>query len=97
MMSWIEEHRDGATVTVWAVPGASRSEIRGFHDGALRVRLVAPAEGGKANRELARLLKSVTGASKVTLLSGASSRRKTVLLVNIEAARARSTLEGAGT
>ena len=56
-IDWINSHPDGATVEVWAVPGASKTEISGLHDGALRVRLATPAEGGKANRALERLLK----------------------------------------
>jgi uncharacterized protein (TIGR00251 family) len=93
-MPWIEDHPDGSIVAVWAVPGASRTEIRGIHDGALRVRLATPAEGGKANRELEKLLKSATGARKASLVAGATSRRKTVLLRDIDAARARELLGG---
>jgi uncharacterized protein (TIGR00251 family) len=92
MMPWITDHPDGSTVTVWAIPGASRTEIRGFHDGALRIRLAAPAEGEKANRELLRLLKAETGARRVTLLGGAASRKKTVLLRNINPEQGRKLL-----
>ncbi len=91
-MPWIAEHPDGSTLTVWAVPGASRTEIRGLHDEALRIRLAAPAEGGKANRELLKLLKTKTGARQVTLLSGAASRKKTVLLRNIHPEQGRKLL-----
>jgi uncharacterized protein (TIGR00251 family) len=85
-MPWIDSCPEGAVVEVWVVPGASRTEIRGLHDGALRVRLAVPAEGGRANRELAKLLKSETGAHDVTLLSGTASRRKTLLLHDIDVA-----------
>ena len=91
-MPWINEQPDGVTVTVWAVPGASRTEILGIHDGALRVRLATPAEDEKANRELRRLLKAVTGARSVTMLSGGSARKKTLLLANVSAEHARRTL-----
>lgn len=96
-MTWISDHPDGATVTVWAVPGASRTEVQGLHDGALRVRLASPAEGGKANQELEKLLKRATGARSVTLLSGAGGRRKTLLLADIGAAEAREALAGSVT
>jgi uncharacterized protein (TIGR00251 family) len=91
-MPWIEDHPDGSIVAVWAVPGASRTEIRGVHDGALRIRLATPAEGGKANRELVKLLKSATGAREVSLVAGATSRKKAVLLRNIDAAQGRKLL-----
>ena len=82
-VAWIEAHPDGSTVTVWVVPGTSRTEIKGLHGDALRVRVAAPAEGGKANRALLALLGAETGAREVTLLSGAGSRRKTLLLRSI--------------
>jgi hypothetical protein len=91
-MSWIEDHADGSIVAVWAVPGASRTEIRGIHDGALRIRLATPAEGGKANRELVKLLKSATGAREVRLVAGATSRKKALLLRDIDADQGRKLL-----
>ncbi len=83
-MSWIERHREGSLVTVWAVPGASRTEIVGLHDGALRVRLAAPPEAGKANRELENILKTISGAAAVELLSGSTSRKKTLVLRGVD-------------
>lgn len=79
-------------MTVWAVPGSSRTEIRGLHGDALRVRLATPAEGGKANRELLRVLKRATGAAEVTLLAGETSRKKAVLLRNIAVEQGRNLL-----
>ncbi len=93
-VSWISVHQDGAVITVWAVPGASRTEIQGLHDGMLRVRLTAPAEGGRANRELEQLLKRCTNARSVTLTSGAKGRRKTVLLEGIDPNQAHFALVG---
>jgi uncharacterized protein YggU (UPF0235/DUF167 family) len=49
--------KDGKlTFKVRLVPRASRSEIVGEHDGALRVRLTAPPVEGAANLALLRLL-----------------------------------------
>ncbi|MGH9969659.1 MAG: DUF167 domain-containing protein [Pyrinomonadaceae bacterium] len=44
------------TFMVQVVPGASRSEIVGEHNGALRVRIAAPPVDGAANEELIRIL-----------------------------------------
>lgn len=96
-MPWIQDHPDGSIVAVWAVPGASRTEIWGIHDGALRIRLATPAEGGKANRELVKLLESATGAREVTLVAGATSRKKALLLHNIDADQGRILLVGGDT
>jgi uncharacterized protein YggU (UPF0235/DUF167 family) len=60
----------------------------------LRIRVADPAEGGKANRELERLMMRSTRARSVTLSSGARGRRKTLLLEGIEPNEARQALVG---
>ncbi len=67
----------GAILDVWVVPGASRTEIKGVYDGALRVRVASPPTGGEANRALMRYLGERLDC-KVRLVAGASSRRKAV-------------------
>jgi len=61
------------------VPGASRSEVKGLHGDALKVRVAAPPEGGRANDEARSLLGRATGL-RAELISGAASRRKEILL-----------------
>ena len=75
---------------VKAVPGASRSEIVGRLDAALKIRVAAPPEGGKANREILELLAERLGlpAASVTLVSGAASPAKVVELLGITAEQA---------
>jgi len=73
-------------IAVWATPGASRNEVVGVADGCLRVRLAAPAREGKANDALAGLLARVLGVGRkdVTLVAGASARRKLVRVRGID-------------
>lgn len=61
-------------------PSAGRSQIVGEHDGALKVRVAAPANEGKANAELIRFLARTLGVARgsVELRSGERSRVKTV-------------------
>jgi len=75
---------------VKAVPGASRSEIVGRLGEALKIRVAAPPEGGKANREILELLAERLGlpAASVTLVSGAASSAKVVELRGITAEQA---------
>ena len=75
---------------VKAVPGASRSEIVGRLGAALKIRVAAPPEGGKANREILELLAERLGlpAASVTLVSGAASSAKVVELLGITAEQA---------
>ena len=78
---------DGSELDVWVVPGSSRTEIAGLHGGAVRVRVAAPPEGGKANRAVENTLRRVIGASHVELSRGARSRRKVFALVGVSPAQ----------
>ncbi len=69
----------GTVLPVLAVPGASRTEIVGPHGNALRVRVAAAPEKGRANEALERLLGDFFG-TKATVIAGARSRRKRFLL-----------------
>ena len=75
---------------VKAVPGASRTEIVGRLGEALKIRVAAPPEGGKANREILGLLAERLGlpAASVTLVSGAASPAKVVALQGLTAEQA---------
>ena len=81
---------DGAvTFAVRVVPRASRSEVAGEHDGALRVRVAAPPAEGAANEELvrtlARALNVPTRAVEIT--GGRHSKTKQVRAAGVEARR----------
>jgi len=75
----LESHPDGVVLEVWVIPGASRTEVTGVHDGALRVRVAWPPADGAANAAVIKLLKGIFDA-RVELVGGASSRRKRFLL-----------------
>lgn len=68
--------------------------MTGVADGVVRVRLAAPAHEGKANVELARLLAARLGVRRrdVTLVSGATGRRKLVRVRGVTLAAARERL-----
>jgi uncharacterized protein (TIGR00251 family) len=70
---------------VQVVPRASRSEVVGEHNGALRVRLAAPPVDGAANDELRRLLAKTFNVprSSIQLVSGQGSRTKQIRIVGV--------------
>jgi uncharacterized protein len=74
------EKGDSVTFKVRVVPRASRSEVVGEHDGALRVRLAAPPVDGAANEELVRLLARSLGVSRtaIEIKSGLAAKLKVV-------------------
>jgi uncharacterized protein (TIGR00251 family) len=66
---------DDTIIDVWVVPGARATEVVGVHDDALRIRVAAPPEGGKANQAVERILGEVFGVRPV-IEAGRTSRRK---------------------
>ena len=77
----------GAVLTVKAVPGSSRDRIVGVLGGALKIATSAPAEKGKANAAIAKILAEALGVDHrgVELVSGASSPRKQFRVAGLSA------------
>jgi uncharacterized protein YggU (UPF0235/DUF167 family) len=65
-------------VTLRVRPGAGRTRVGGSHDGALVVRVSAPAVDGRATEAALRAVADAFGVrrSAVTLVTGATSRTK---------------------
>jgi uncharacterized protein (TIGR00251 family) len=63
-------------------PGAARNEIVGLDGGVLQVKIAAPPEKGKANRELTDFLSSLLGINKssITIVKGETARSKFITL-----------------
>lgn len=75
------EHKGKATRVILDIsvsPNAKKTELVGWHDGALRVRLSAPPVDGAANEALKRWLSDQLQVpqARIELIRGASSRRK---------------------
>jgi uncharacterized protein len=79
----------GLTFAVRIVPRASRSEIAGEYNGALRIRIAAPPVEGAANRELIRLLARMfkLPQNAVAIISGAGSKSKIVRIAGADPAK----------
>ncbi|HEY5073972.1 MAG TPA: DUF167 domain-containing protein [Pyrinomonadaceae bacterium] len=88
MIQYSEKDR-GLTFAVRIVPRASRSEIAGEYNGALRIRIAAPPVEGAANRELIRLLARMFNLPQkaVAIVSGAGSKSKIVRIAGADSAR----------
>lgn len=95
-VEYLGPHPDGTVVFVWVVPNASRDEIVGLHDDRVKVRVAAPAEGGKANRKVCALLAPALGGSRGIVLDGESSRRKAILVPGVDPATAVAALADRG-
>jgi uncharacterized protein (TIGR00251 family) len=73
-------------VRLRVAPGATRAGVVGRHGDAWKLRVTAPAEGGRANDAVVRLLADTLELPRtaVTLVSGHSARDKIVELAGIE-------------
>ncbi len=69
-----------ARLSVKVIPKSSRVEVVGFENGMLKVKLTAPAEAGKANKQLIEVLAKHFRVPKraITILRGETSRQKVV-------------------
>jgi len=81
-------------VAVFCQPGAVRTAVIGMHGGALKVKVKAPAEGGRANEALLDLLAGTFGVprSSARLLSGPQSRNKRVHILGVSPEEAAAAL-----
>jgi uncharacterized protein len=93
----IAEDRERGIVsfTVRVQPRASRDEIAGAMEGAMKIRLSAPAIENRANDALIELLARVlkTPKSAVRIRSGEQSRTKRVEILGVTPQQVRSLLE----
>ena len=78
----LNEVAGGLRLRVYVQPGARKNQIVGLHDQALKIKIAAPPEDGRANAELCEFLAEFCGVamSRVHVVSGLSSRRKMVLI-----------------
>ena len=70
---------------VKAVPGSSRNGVAGWLGDVLKVRVTAPAEGGKANVAIEAAIADRLGIAKacVRVVAGATSPRKLVEITGL--------------
>lgn len=75
------------TLELRIVPRASKTEIVGELDGAVKVRVSSPPVDGAANAELIKLFARTLGVSKdaVEIVSGRSSRTKRIRIAGVTA------------
>lgn len=75
----------GAVLAVTVAPRASQTDMERMADGTIRVRLAAPPVDGAANTALLRFLADALELprSRLTIASGATSRRKRIVMEGV--------------
>jgi uncharacterized protein (TIGR00251 family) len=76
------DDNSNARLTVKVTPNAGRNAIVGFKEGVLLVKVAAPPEKGKANKELIDFLAEKLGIKKssVLIVKGQTSRFKSIVI-----------------
>jgi uncharacterized protein (TIGR00251 family) len=87
---------DGCILSVRVHPGARTNAFTGVHDGALKISLTTPPTDGRANDALIAFLaeRLRTPRARITLLTGVTSRSKTLRVAAKSAAEVQAALEG---
>ncbi len=87
--------RETFTLAIKVVPGSSRDCIAGWLGEALKVRVSAPAERGRANSAAERVVADALGVPKecARVVKGATSARKVLEIAGLSESEARRRLE----
>ena len=78
-------HKDTVTLSVRVIPRAKRSEVVGAGGDSLKVYVMAPPEGGRANDALVAVLAKWLDVKRhqIEILAGASGRNKLVRVAGL--------------
>ena len=92
----LTEKGGSVTFTVRVIPRASKTEIVGEHDGAVKVRLSSPPVDGAANEDLVKLFakRLKVARSDVGILSGQTSKTKQIRISGVTAAELQNLVVG---
>ena len=90
-----DEDTGTAVVRLHVAPGAGRTAVVGRHGDAVKVRVAAPPEGGRANDAVVALVAATFDVklAQVSLISGEASRAKRVQIDGVSEAEVERLLE----
>ncbi len=81
-----------ASISIRVTPSASRDAVIGWQGDVLRLRVAAPAQRGKANEAVLRLLAAALGIERqrLRIVRGQTSRHKLVSVDGLDDAEIRA-------
>lgn len=93
-MITVRDTPDGCILPVRVHPGAKRNAVTGVHDGSLKISLTTPPTDGRANEALIAFIaeRLHIPRSRIAILTGATSRSKTLSIASLSAAEVRARL-----
>jgi uncharacterized protein (TIGR00251 family) len=92
--SFASDVADGCTLAVRIHPGARKNGVTGVHAEAVKIALTAPPVDGKANEALIAFLAETLRLprARIAIVSGATSRTKTIRITGKSAAEVAAAL-----
>ena len=86
MPDWLNPLDDGVVISLHVQPRASKNEIVGEVEGALKIRLTSPPVEGAANKLCCEFIAKLCGIPKrdVSIVSGEKSRHKRVMISGMQ-------------
>ncbi|SFG56156.1 hypothetical protein SAMN05660649_02001 [Desulfotomaculum arcticum] len=83
----IKDDGRGVSIRVKVQPRASKNQVAGFMEGAVKLRLTAPPVEGEANKACCEFLAGLLGIAKsrVEITQGQTGRNKTIRIEGISA------------
>lgn len=92
----IKDDGQGVSIRVKVQPRASKNQVAGFMEGAVKLRLTAPPVDGAANKACCEFLAGLLGVAKsrVEITQGQTGRNKTIRIEGISAAAVLKKLSG---
>ena len=87
-----------AFLSVRVTPAAGRDALLGWRDDVLRLSVAAPAQRGKANEAVLRLLSAALGLppQRLRIVRGHTSRQKVIAIEGLDEGEVRARLDVAG-
>jgi uncharacterized protein len=81
-------------ISVKVQPNARKNEVIGLINGVWKIKIAAPPDKGKANKELIDLLSALLGQKKdtITIIRGQTSHNKLVAIDSLTEAEIKSRL-----
>lgn len=94
-MTWLRATADGVTLELLVQPRASRARLGPIHGDRVKIAVTAPPVDGEANAAVIELVARALGVGRgaVAVIAGAASRRKTVAVRGVDAARVTAAIE----
>lgn len=90
----IQKTDRGTKLSLFIQPKASKNEIIGPHNGALKIKITAPPVDGKANAALIEFLSEILNIPKkqIEILKGETGRNKAVEILGLSPEQVRQFL-----